>query len=80
MGKTQIIILHLILDLKVINLDERRDLLYFFLLTYVFSWFFTVPFVLRSQGILNIGFTGPSAYIASFGPAFAAIIPFLPLG
>lgn len=58
-----------------INLEiEKRDLLHYFLITYAFSWFFTVPLALRSQGILNIGFTGPATYIASFGPAFAAIV------
>jgi len=52
---------------------EKRDLIIFFTLTYIFSWFFTVPLALRSQGILNIGFAGPSTYIASFGPAVSAI-------
>jgi CAAX protease family protein len=52
---------------------EQRELALYFTLTYAFSWFFTIPLALRSQGILNIGFTGPATYIASFGPAFAAI-------
>ena len=53
---------------------DQRDLLNYFLLTYAFSWFFTVPLALRAQGILNIGFMGPATYIASFGPAIAAIV------
>ena len=53
--------------------NRQKDLLNYFLLTYAFSWFFTVPLALRAQGILDIGFTGPATYIASFGPAIAAI-------
>ncbi len=53
---------------------KNRELLFFFVLTYLFSWFFYSPLVLTNVGILDYSFPSYFTIIASFGPSVSAII------
>jgi uncharacterized protein len=55
-------------------MTKDRPLVIYFVLAYAFSWAFMVPVALSAQGLIGIKVPYALYYLASFGPALAAIV------
>jgi len=56
------------------NIAERKDLIWYFVFTYVISWSLWLPKVLDTNGYEVPGIMLPLSNLAIFGPLIAALI------
>ena len=54
--------------------DLRRDLVAFFILTFIVSWAIEIPLALQAQGLIRPVIPMGLHYLASFGPLVSAVV------